>query len=421
MIINCDVLIVGTGISGIFTALNLNQDLKILLICKEELRECNSYLAQGGISTALSTEDIPNFIEDTLMAGNYKNSLDAVKILAEESMNCLRQLIEYNVPFDRTSSGDIRFTREGGHSKNRIAHVKDETGKYIMEALYKEMQTRSNIEVLEHCRLIDIIKYNNKCVGGVCNLDDKEIHIHAKSTVLASGGIGGLFTSTTNHPSLTGDGISICLKHDIPLKDISYLQLHPTVLYEENCNGKRLLLSEALRGEGGIIKNLELNEFVDSLKPRDIVSDAILHEIESTPDTPYVYLDLTHLSKGFLMNRFPYLYKECLTRGYDMSVDLLPISPAHHYAMGGIEINSYCETHMKNLYAVGETACTGVHGNNRLASNSLMEGIVFSSRLALKINERLCYPHPFSSPTEEDLINFLKERVDKNYVKLFNY
>ncbi|MGL4772307.1 MAG: L-aspartate oxidase [Clostridium sp.] len=420
MIINCDVLIVGTGISGVFTALNLNKDLKVLLISKEEMKECNSYLAQGGISTALSTEDIPSFIEDTLKAGNYKNSLDAVKILAEESMNCIKKLIELGVPFDKTYHDEIRYTREGGHSTNRIAHVKDETGKYIMKALYNELKKRSNIEVLEHCRLIDIIKFNNKCLGGICNYSDEQIQIHAKSTVLATGGIGGLFTSTTNHPSLTGDGISICLKHDIPLKDISYLQLHPTVLYEKNVYGKRLLLSEALRGEGGIIRNLYLEEFVDPLKPRDVVSSAILKEIEKTPNRPYVYLDLTHLSKDFLMDRFPFLYNECFTRGYDMSKDLLPIAPAHHYAMGGIEINSYCETPMKNLYAVGETACTGVHGNNRLASNSLMEGVVFSSRLALKINERLCYPHPFSSPKEEDLINFLKERVDENYVKLFN-
>ena len=197
------------------------------------------------------------------------------------------------------------------------------------------------------------------------------------------------------------------------------MQLHPTVLYEKESNGKRLLLSESLRGEGGIIRNLKGEEFVDSLKPRDVVSKAILKEISKTPETPYVYLDLTHLGKDFLMQRFPFLYDECLKRGYKMEEDMLPISPAHHYAMGGIKVNTYGETNLKNLYALGETACTGVHGNNRLASNSLLEGVVFGYRCAQKINNEL-YNDTTSYPSRDDLIDFLKERVDENYVKLLN-
>lgn len=417
----CDVLIVGTGISGVYTALNLNEDLNIILITKETLKECNSYLAQGGISTALNSEDIPIYIEDTLKAGNYKNNELSVSILINESMENINRLIEYGVPFDKNEDNTLLYTKEGGHSNFRIVHVKDETGKYVMNTLYKELSKRKNIKVIEECKLIDLIRNKYKCLGGLCNYKGEEIQIHANKTILATGGIGGLFTSTTNFPSLTGDGLSIALKNDIPLKDVTYLQLHPTVLYEENSKGKRLLLSESLRGEGAIIRNLEGNEFVDSLKPRDIVARAILNEIEKTPNTPYVYLDLTHLDKTFLTDRFPFLYKECLNRGYKMDKDLLPISPAHHYAMGGIEVNCNGQTTLTNLYAVGETACTGVHGNNRLASNSLLEGIVFGYRCATNINEELFCESHNSYPKKEELIEFLKERVDDNYAKLFSY
>ncbi|HEY5525017.1 MAG TPA: L-aspartate oxidase, partial [Clostridium sp.] len=384
------------------------------------LRDCNSYLAQGGISTALNRDDIEPYIKDTLLAGNYKNDKEAVEVLVRESRSNIERLIQYNVPFDRTEKNTLQYTREGGHSTFRIAHIKDETGKYIMEALYKELEKRSNIEILEECTLVDIIKKDNKCLGGICNYKGEEIQVHAKATLLATGGLGGLFTSTTNFSSLTGDGISIALKNNVAIKDINYLQLHPTVLYEKNSYGKSLLLSESLRGEGGKIKNLKNQEFVDSLKPRDIVSKAILNEIEKTLDTPYVYLDLTHINKDYLMTRFPFLYDECLKRGYHMEKDLLPISPAHHYAMGGIKVDLLSQTSLPNLYAVGETACTGVHGNNRLASNSLLEGVVFGYRCAQKINSDLYFSNSSNYPTKEDLVEYLKEKVDENYAKLFN-
>lgn len=420
MIKTCDVLIAGTGVSGVYSALNLNENLKVLLISKEGLRDCNSYLAQGGISTALNKHDIKPYIKDTLLAGNYKNNKEAVDILVRESRSNIERLINYNVPFDRTEKNTLQYTREGGHSTFRVAHIKDETGKYIMEALYKELEKRSNIEILEDCQLIDIIKKDKECLGGICNYKGEELQVHAKATLLATGGLGGLFNSTTNFSSLTGDGISIALKNNVAIKDINYLQLHPTVLYEEESSGKRLLLSESLRGEGGKIKNLKNQEFVDSLKTRDIVSGAILEEISKTPDTPYVYLDLTHINKDYLMNRFPFLYDECLKRGYHMEKDFLPISPAHHYAMGGIKVDLLAQTSLPNLYAVGETACTGVHGNNRLASNSLLEGVVFGYRCAQKINRDLYFSNNANYPTKEDLVEYLKEKVDENYVKLFN-
>lgn len=435
MIECCDVFIIGTGIAGVYTALNLNSNLRIKLITKETLKDCDSYLAQGGISTALNEKDEEAYINDTLAAGNYKNDVNAVKVLVKESIDNIKRLKKLHVPFDTTSDGDLSYTREGGHSKFRIAHIKDETGKYIMEALYKELAKRDNIELMENCKLIDIIKKDDVCLGGICVYQGQKIEIHSKATILATGGLGGLFNSTTNFPFLTGDGLAIALKNDIELKDINYLQLHPTVLYEKHCIGKRLLLSESLRGEGAKLKNLKGEEFVNPLKPRDVVSKAILKEIEKTPGTPYVYLDLTHLSKDFLETRFPYLYNECLKRGYHMEKDKLPVSPAHHYAMGGIKVNLSGETSLKNLYALGETACTGVHGNNRLASNSLLEGLVFGYRCAQKINnenrlhsncqcpnsDERYYSEDSKSPSITDLVSFLKERVDENYVKLFNY
>ena len=421
MIRTCDVLIVGAGVSGVYAALNLNKNLKVILICKEGLKDCNSYLAQGGISTALNKEDFPSYIEDTLIAGNYKNNIDAVETLVRESKANIKRLIKYNVPFDRNKDGSLSYTREGGHSTFRIAHIKDETGKYLMHSLYEELYKRKNIEVIEGCKIIDIIKKDNRCLGGICHHNNSDIQIHAKCTILATGGLGGLFTSTTNFPSLTGDGISIALKNNVAIKDINYLQLHPTVLFEKDSIGKRLLLSESLRGEGGKLRNLNGEEFIDPLKPRDIVSQAILKEIESTPNTPYVHLDVTHLDKVFLQHRFPFLYSECLKRGYSMEKDLLPVSPAHHYAMGGIKVDLFGQTSLNQLYALGETACTGVHGNNRLASNSLLEGVVFSYRCAQKINNELYCSNNSNYPTREELINFLKERVDENYVKLLNY
>lgn len=420
MIKTCDVLIIGTGISGVYSALNIDKNLKVLLITKEGLKDCNSYLAQGGISTALNENDFEEYIEDTLKAGNYKNDLEAVKILVRESRDNIKRLIDLNVNFDRNEDNSLSYTREGGHSKFRIVHVKDETGKFVMETLYKELAKRNNIEILEHCRLTNIIKQDNICTGGICTYNDNKLTIHARRTILATGGLGGLFTSSTNVPTLTGDGISIALSNDVELKDMSYLQLHPTVLYEKESLCKRLLLSESLRGEGAKIRNLEGIEFIDPLKPRDVVSKAILEEIKKTPDRPYVYLDLTHLDKEFLTTRFPFLYNQCLNKGYAMEKDLIPISPAHHFLMGGIKVNTYGETTLPCLYALGEVSCTGVHGSNRLASNSLLEGLVFGYRCSQKINDELTTLPDNIEIDNNNLIEFLKERLDDNYVKLLN-
>ena len=425
---NYDVLIVGTGVAGLYTALNLRDDIRILMITKNTFRDCNSYLAQGGISTSLGIFDEESYFNDTMKAGNYHNDTNAVKLLIKNSIKNINTLIKMGVPFDRIES-KLRYTREGGHSNFRIVHVKDETGKWVTETLLNIATNKNNITMIENTTLIDLISKDNICYGGILKDSNKTYTVNSKFTILATGGIGGIFNSTTNIESLTGDGLNISLKNNIEIKDMEYLQLHPTVLYEPSAKGKKLLLSESLRGEGGIILNQNRKEFINSLLPRDIVSTAILKEIEKTPDTPYVYLDMTKKSKEFLMNRFPFLYDECLKRGYAMDKDLLPIAPAHHYCMGGIKVDLFSRTSMDNLYSVGEASCTGVHGSNRLASNSLLEALVFGKQASENINSKINeikfkeiieYPKTYALDSYEELINFLKRKVDNRYAKLFN-
>ena len=426
---NYDVLIVGTGVAGLYTALNLRDDIRILMITKDTFRDCNSYLAQGGISTSLGIFDEENYFNDTMKAGNYHNDTEAVKFLIKNSVENINNLVKLGVPFDRTED-NLRYTREGGHSEFRIVHVKDETGKSVTETLLNIAANKKNITMIENTTLIDLISKDNICYGGVLRDSNKTYNVNSKFTILATGGIGGIFNSTTNIESLTGDGLNISLKNNIEIKDMEYLQLHPTVLYEPSVKGKKLLLSESLRGEGGIILNQNHEEFIDSLLPRDIVSTAILKEIEKTPDTPYVYLDMTRKSKEFLIDRFPFLYNQCLKRGYEMDKDLLPIAPAHHYCMGGIKVDLFSRTSMSNLYAVGEASCTGVHGSNRLASNSLLEALVFGKQAAENINSKISEikfkeiveePKSYALDSYKELINFLKRKVDNRYAKLFNY
>lgn len=423
-----DVLIIGTGIAGLYTALNLRDNIRILMITKNKFQDCNSFLAQGGISTSLGINDEKKYISDTLKAGNYHNDTNAVNLLVKKSIENINELVNLGVDFDK-SNGNIDYTREGGHSEFRIVHVKDETGKYVTQTLLETVSKKTNVTMLEETKLVDLIVNDNTCYGGILEDCHGTYNVNCKYTVLATGGVGGIFKSTTNIETLTGDGITIALKNHITIKDMEYLQLHPTVLYEPNAKGKRLLLSESLRGEGGIIVNQSGKEFVDSLLPRDVVSTAILKEIENTPDKPYVYLNMTGLSKDFLITRFPFLYKECLKRGYEMEKDLLPISPAHHYCMGGIKVDLYSKTSMDNLYAVGEVSCTGVHGSNRLASNSLLEALVFAKQASENINSKIneinlkeiietSKEHALDS--SDELISFLKGKVDNRYAKLFN-
>ncbi|CUP15121.1 L-aspartate oxidase [Clostridium disporicum] len=425
---NYDVLIVGTGIAGLYTALNLRDDIRILMITKNSFRDCNSYLAQGGISTSLGLFDEENYFNDTVKAGNYHNDTKAVKLLIKNSIENINTLIKLGVPFDKTKE-KLNYTREGGHSEFIIVHVKDETGKSVTETLLNIVSKKRNITMLENTALIDLICKDNTCYGGILRDSHRTYKVNSKFTILATGGIGGIFNSTTNVEYLTGDGLNISLKHNIEIKDMEYLQLHPTVLYEPDVKGKKLLLSESLRGEGGIIVNQNKEVFINPLLPRDIVSTSILNEISKTPTNPYVYLDMTKKSKEFLMYRFPFLYNECLKRGYKMDKDLIPIAPAHHYCMGGIKVDLFSRTSMNNLYAVGEASCTGVHGSNRLASNSLLEALVFAKQASENINSKINEIHykdiifeyeSYALDSYDELISYLKRKVDNKYAKLFN-
>lgn len=420
-----DVLIVGTGLAGIFTALNIRDDLNVLLITKGKSTDCNSYLAQGGISTALSDEDINLFIKDTLKAGNYKNNVISVKEIAIKSRDRIRNLIDFGVNFDKDND-TINYTKEGGHTVNRIVHVKDQTGKYVVETLLNIVKSKSNVRLLENNSLKNLIINNNKCIGAVIKDKAKEFNVFSKITVLATGGLGGIFNSTTNVETLTGDGIKIALSNNVKVIDMEYQQLHPTVLYKENSTTRRLLISESLRGEGAFIVNEKGEKFINPLLPRDIVSNSILNEI-SKNNKPYVYLDARHLGKNYLKNRFPYIYNECLKEGFKIEKDLIPIAPAHHFSMGGIKIDLFGRTSLENLYAVGEVSCSGVHGSNRLASNSLLEAMVFSKNAADNINNRIneledIYECNFNLNKIDNnvLVDYLKERVDVKYDKLFN-
>ena len=398
------------------------------MITKNSFRDCNSYLAQGGISTSLGLFDEENYFNDTLKAGNYHNDTKAVKLLIKNSIENINTLIKLGVPFDKTKE-KLNYTREGGHSEFRIVHVKDETGKSVTETLLNIVSKKRNITMLENTALIDLICKDNTCYGGILRDSHRTYKVNSKFTILATGGIGGIFNSTTNVEYLTGDGLNISLKHNIEIKDMEYLQLHPTVLYEPDVKGKKLLLSESLRGEGGIIVNQNKEVFINPLLPRDIVSTSILNEISKTPTNPYVYLDMTKKSKEFLMYRFPFLYNECLKRGYKMDKDLIPIAPAHHYCMGGIKVDLFSRTSMNNLYAVGEASCTGVHGSNRLASNSLLEALVFAKQASENINSKINEIHykdiifeseSYALDSYDELISYLKRKVDNKYAKLFN-
>lgn len=389
MNVKTDVLIVGTGIAGMYSALNLREDLNIVMITKSKVEECNTYLAQGGISTAKNINDEKLYIQDTLKAGNYKNDVQAVEILVSESRKNIEELVSLGVKFDMNETG-FDYTKEGAHSINRIVHCADETGKSVFNVLYERVTARKNITIYEDTCLIDLINTNNNCYGGIVVKDGEVIKINSKVTILACGGIGGLFKNSTNQRSLTGDGIAIALRNNIDVMNLDYIQFHPTALYEDNSNNKRFLISESLRGEGAYLINNNGERFVDELLPRDVVTKAILEEEKKT-NSKYVYLDISHKPKEFIINRFPYIYETCKEKGIDITKDKIPVTPVQHYFMGGIKVDSYSKTSMVNLFACGEVSCTGIHGSNRLASNSLLEGLVFSKRAAENINKNINY------------------------------
>ena len=410
---NYDVVIVGTGAGGCFTALHFPEDKNILMVTKSELEESDSFLAQGGICVLKDKDDFESFLEDTLEAGHYKNSEDAVKLMINSSRNIINELIDFGVDFTN-KDGELLYTREGAHSKPRILYHKDVTGKEITEKLLKKVRERKNITILTKIMMVDIISENNIC-GGVVLKDEqgKIFPVYSEYTVLATGALGGIYENSTNFPHLTGDALGIAIKNDIKLKDISYIQIHPTTLYSEK-HERKFLISESVRGEGAFLYDKEYNRFADELIPRDKLTKKILEQMEKD-ETNHVWLDMRPvIKKGIdIKKRFPNIVKKCLEEGYDVEKECIPVVPAQHYFMGGIEVDLNSRTSMKNLYAVGETSCNGVHGANRLASNSLLETLVFGKRAAEDVcsqkNESVLEKFEFNEKKYKDTDKLIRE------------
>lgn len=385
---NVDVLIIGSGVSGLYSALNLDSNLDVLVVSKGKIDCTNTALAQGGISVARNKEDIPDFIEDTLKAGQYKNDLDAVKVLTSESIENVEQLVSLGLKLDLDENGNWDYTKEGAHCINRIVHTNDHTGEDVEKTLVKNVLTRKNITVYEDTFFVDIIEDNDKCIGAILLKNNEQINVFAKYVILACGGIGGLYKNSTSQRILKGDGLAAAIRHNVELKDINYIQIHPTAFYDETEDERRFLISESVRGEGGILRNVNGERFVNELLPRDVVSAAVFEQMKKT-NTPYVLLDISFLDPDYIKNRFSLIYENCLAKGTDITKEPVKVSPAQHYFMGGIKVDTNSQTSLDRLFAVGETSCTGIHGANRLASNSLLEGLVFSKRAANVINNSI--------------------------------
>ena len=384
MEIKTDVVIVGTGVGGAFSALNLPEDKQILMITKSDLESSDSFLAQGGICVLRDDEDYEGYFEDTMRAGHYENRKESVDIMIRSSQEIIHDLIEYGVDFAK-KDGNLAFTREGAHSRPRILFHEDITGKEITSKLLVRVKKRKNVQIHEYTTMTDIIVKNGKCAGILAKTaDGEEMKIYAQDTIFASGGIGGRYQHSTNFPHLTGDALDISRKHGIRLEHLDYVQIHPTTLYSSK-PGRRFLISESVRGEGAVLYNKDGERFVNELLPRDVVTKAIREQMEKD-GTDHVWLSMENIDKNTILEHFPNICERCLEEGYDVTKEWIPVVPAQHYFMGGIWVDSDSRTSMEHLYAVGETSCNGVHGANRLASNSLLESLVFAKRAAHKIS-----------------------------------
>ena len=379
--IKTDTVIVGSGVAGLFAALCLPKEQDVLVITKENLDDCDSFLAQGGVCVLKDINDFDCYFEDTMKAGHYENNPESVRVMIESSQDVIGTLIDLGVKFDTDGDGEYDYTREGAHRRNRILHHKDETGKEITATLLDIAKTKPNITFVTRTTMIDLIEKDNVCYGIVC-FDEygEKGAILADNIILATGGIGGLFKNSTNYPHITGDSFALALKHGVELQNMNYIQIHPTTLYSKKA-GRRFLISESVRGEGAVLLNENGERFTDELQPRDVVTNAIVKEMKKF-GTDHVYLNLPTMTSEEAQKRFPNIFEACMEEGYDMTKDNVPVTPAQHYMMGGVKTDTNGVTSMKNLYAVGETACNGVHGKNRLASNSLLESLVFAKRAA---------------------------------------
>ncbi len=383
-IIDTDFLVIGSGVAGLRAAIELAQHGRVAIVTKDIPTESSTEYAQGGVAVALSDEDeVGIHFEDTIKAGDGLCKEDAVRVLVEEGPARILELIEWGAEFDKEGTR-LSFTIEAAHSRRRILHAHgDSTGKELERVLINKVRTFKNIQRLQFCMAIDLIVEDGRCLGAYALKDGDIIAVHAKTTLLATGGVGQVFSRTTNPAVATGDGMAIAYRAGAILEDMEFVQFHPTVLFAPAA--PQFLLSEAMRGEGAILRNIFKEPFMKNyhpdaeLAPRDVVSRAIISEMVRT-NSSNVYLDLTHREAEFLKKRFPRIYSTCLQYDLNITKDLIPVSPAAHYMMGGVKTDLNGATSIVGLYAAGEVACTGVHGANRLASNSLLEGLVYGYR-----------------------------------------
>lgn len=396
--IHTDFIVVGAGVAGLRAAIELAQAGRVLVIAKDSLRESSSEYAQGGIAAALNDDDEIELHEhDTLVAGDGLCDVAAVHTLVEEAPAAIDQLISWGTAFDREGT-KLLFAREGAHSRNRVLHARgDSTGSEIARTLRQHAASLENVQFQSFAAVTDLLLHDGEVIGVVAfdGTDGATVLVRARGVLLATGGFGRVFENTTNPDVATGDGVAMAFRNGAAIADIEFVQFHPTALFVPGA--PRFLLSEALRGEGAYLRNAAGERFMEryhplkELAPRDVVSRSIVLECRATGE-PSVFLDLTHLKPGFVRQRFPRIYETCLTYGVDLEKHPAPVRPAAHYAMGGIRTDLFGRATLPRLFAAGEAACTGVHGANRLASNSLLEGVVFGARAGNCMRE-LCAPN----------------------------
>ena len=391
---NFDVIVVGTGVAGLYASLNLDEDLEVAVVTKANIDESNSYLAQGGIAAVMTADDnYRNHVEDTLVAGAGLCNREAVEVLCEEGPSDIRRLIEMQIPFDVNEDGDLQITREGGHHHRRIVHCGgDATGRETTKQLGNIALTKENLHFFFGAYLVDIITKDNAVFGALVHTGDEYKLLRSNNIIVASGGCGQIYRYTTSPLGSVGDGIAACARAGAIVNDMELVQFHPTTLVSKGKEDRLFLISEAVRGEGGILRNSGGEAFMQGkheladLAPRDIVTREILKELARVGDTN-AWLDVSSMSEEFFSTRFPTIYGECQSRGINVPHDMIPVHPAQHYLMGGVKADLNSRTNVKGLYCCGECAETGIHGANRLASNSLLECLVFGRRAAQYINQ----------------------------------
>ena len=451
--IACDVVIVGCGVAGLYCALNLPSTLSAVMLAKTTVDECDSMLAQGGICVQHDDADYAPFFEDTLRAGHYENRCESVDLMIRASRSIISDLVKRGVDFERDQAGNLRYTREGAHSRPRICFHSDITGDEITSTLLARVCELPNVRILEHTCMDDILvtqdevqvnaenaaknetaaqgettrnatnvenqdcaahdaaapatprggdsrQPQTRCCGVIAHTaNGAQLRIFADQTLWACGGIGGTYPRSTNFPSLTGDACAIAARHGIALEHMDYVQIHPTSLYSTR-PGRAFLVSESCRGEGAVLLDANGNRFTDELQPRDVVSAAIYRQM-TAEGSKFVRLSFTNMPKDEITGHFGNIYKRCLEDGFDITREPIPVVPAQHYFMGGVRVDRNSATDMPGLYAAGETSCNGVHGKNRLASNSLLESLVFAQRAAWDMCRKLGVEAPVAQTYPE--------------------